>query len=440
VVTIVQRLLERLPSSAFFRGALRISAGASLAQLILILSSPVLTRLFVPADYGAYAVATSILAILVAVATLGYEFAIPLPRSEEDAANVVAVCLIVVIAMSLGTAVIMVLAGGTIATVAGAPSLGPYLPILALGVLSGGISTALIGWAIRTRTYSEIVANRLTQSGTLVAAQVGFGLLGAGAPGLFGGAIVGSLAACIRLASATWGRWASTFRGVTRRGISAAASRYRRFPLFTSPSILLNTLGLEAAVLVVVALYGTDVGGHFALAQRVIQLPVTVVGVAIAQVYFAEAAQVARERPSDLRRLFWRTTRALMAVAIAPAVLGGLAAPFLFGPVFGDAWHEAGQFVAILAPMYFLIFVTSPTGATLDILERQDLRLVREIVRLVLIAGVILLALNLHLTALAAVAAVSVAGCLTYLFFGFLSWRAIVAHQERGHTTSPRLL
>ena len=436
-MTIVRSLLERLPSSAFFRGALRISAGATLAQLILIASSPVLTRLFAPADYGAYAVATSLLAILVAVATLGYEFAIPLPRSDHEAANVVAVCLIVVIGVSTVTAVVVVLAGGSIATLAGAPSLGPYMPLLAVGVLSGGISTALIGWAIRNKTYTEIVANRLTQSGTLVAAQVGLGLAGAGTAGLFGGALVGSLVASSRLALAAWRRGAATFRQITRRGIGAAASRYRRFPLLTSPSILLNAVGLEAAVLVVVALYGTDVGGHFALAQRVIQLPVTVVGVAIAQVYFAEAAQVARERPGDLRRLFWRTTRALIVTAIVPSVVGGLAAPFLFGPVFGDAWVEAGQFVAILAPMYFLIFVTSPTGATLDILERQDLRLLREIVRLILIGGVVVLATSLQLSATAAVIAVSVVGCLTYLFFGFLSWRAIVAHQHHHRSAVP---
>jgi O-antigen/teichoic acid export membrane protein len=436
-VTIVRRLLERLPSSEFFRGALRISAGATLAQLILIGSSPVLTRLFAPADYGAYAVATSILAILVAVATLGYEFAIPLPASDQDAASVVGVCLIVVAGVSALTAGVMIAAGGTIATIAGAPGLGPYMPLLGVGVLSGGLSTALVGWAIRSKTYSEIVANRLTQSGTLVAAQVGLGVVGAGAPGLFGGALIGSLVASTRLAVAAWRRGASIFRHVTRRGIGAAASRYRRFPLLTSPSILLNALGLEAAVLVIVALYGTDVGGHFALAQRVIQLPVTVVGVAIAQVYFAEAAQVARERPGDLRRLFWRTTRALIATALVPSVVGGLAAPFLFGPIFGDAWVEAGRFVAILAPMYFLIFVTSPTGATLDILERQDLRLLREIVRLILIGGIVLLAINLRLTPTAAVVAVSVAGCLTYLFFGFLSWRAIVAHQARLRLHAP---
>ena len=70
-----------------------IAGGTGVAQLVGILSSPIVTRLYTPSDYGAYAVAASVLAVLVSVACIRYEGAIPLPASDVAAANVLALCL-----------------------------------------------------------------------------------------------------------------------------------------------------------------------------------------------------------------------------------------------------------------------------------------------------------------------------------------------------------
>ncbi len=124
--------------------------------------------------------------------------------------------------------------------------------------------------------------------------------------------------------------------------------------------------------------------------------------------------------------LFWRTTRSLARTAVGPFVLMAVAAPFLAGLVFGESWRDAGLFVAILAPMYFLQLVMSPTGGVLDVLERQDLNLLREVLRLCLVGGAVLITAATGLPAVGAVCALSAAVCLTYVFYGLITWRAIV--------------
>jgi O-antigen/teichoic acid export membrane protein len=99
--------------------------------------------------------------------------------------------------------------------------------------------------------------------------------------------------------------------------------------------------------------------------------------------------------------------------------------------VFGEAWRDAGWYTALLTPVYYLTLTTSPTGAKLDVLERQDLHLARELMRLVLVGGAIVLAAALQLPALAAVAVLSAAGCVTYIMYGFISWSAIVSDEHR---------
>jgi O-antigen/teichoic acid export membrane protein len=430
------RLRAAMPRGGFVRGALAIASATGAAQLISILSAPIVTRLYTPSDYGAYAVAGSLLTVLIAVACVRYDLAIPLPKSDSAAANVLALCLVAVVAVTLVSLPILWLVGPRILDTIGAAVLSPYVFLISIGVLSGGIVAAFTGWMIRTKSYSEIAANRLTQSGTLVAAQIGFGLLGLGAAGLLIGTVAGNIAGTGRLVRAAWRRSATSFRSVSRQEVVSTAKRYRRFPIYSAPSAFLNNVGLEAPLLLIVAIYGTGVGGQFALAQRVVALPVFVLAAAVGQVYFAEAARLQNEDPTALRRLFWRTTRSLALTAIGPFLLAALLAPLLFGLLFGQAWSEAGLYVAILAPMYFLQFVATPTGGTLDVLERQDLHLVREIGRLCLIGGAILAASALGLTATQTVIAVSVAGCVTNSLYGFISWRAIVTHHPVAHAAT----
>jgi hypothetical protein len=78
--------------------------------------------------------------------------------------------------------------------------------------------------------------------------------------------------------------------------------------------------------------------------------------------------------------------------------------------------------------MYFVSFVTTATGEVLYVVERQDLQLLREIIRLSLLGGAIPLAAALELPALAAVAVLSAAGCLTYVLYGLISWYALRHH------------
>ncbi len=190
-------------------------------------------------------------------------------------------------------------------------------------------------------------------------------------------------------------------------------------------------MGQRAPVLLVVALFGTIAGGQYALAERLCYLPVTLVAGAVGQVYIAESALLARENPDGLAGLFRRTTLSLAKIAILPALAVAIGAPLFFGLVFGDRWTVAGQFVAILVPMFYVAFVATATGDVLYVLERQGLHLIREILRFGFLAGSIALAWALGLSALGAVAMLSASGAIAYVLYGIISWRAIATYQPR---------
>jgi lipopolysaccharide exporter len=113
----------------------------------------------------------------------------------------------------------------------------------------------------------------------------------------------------------------------------------------------------------------------------------------------------------------------LIGTPIALAL--ALAAPLVTPIVFGQRWQQAGVYVAILAPFFLFQLATSPLGGTLDVLERQDLHLIRELVRVSITSGAIVLADLAHFTATQAIALFSFCGCIGYVLHGLISWIAI---------------
>jgi O-antigen/teichoic acid export membrane protein len=77
------------PASTGSRGLLKATltllAGGAFAQLLPLLLGPLLTRLYTPADYGAYHLFASVAINLAVVACARYEFALPLVQGAGEA-------------------------------------------------------------------------------------------------------------------------------------------------------------------------------------------------------------------------------------------------------------------------------------------------------------------------------------------------------------------
>ncbi len=431
-MAIVERLRGRLLRGDFSRAVLTLVLGTGVSQGIVILSSPILTRLYQPADYGVFSIATSIMAILISVTCLRLEFAVPLPKDDGEAANVLALALLVNAAMTVVALVVLALVGDAILGALGGAALGAALLLVSLGQLGGGAVSVLTNWAVRTKDFGTIAATRMLQSISMVVLQVGLGFLGFGATGLLVGAVAGRIAGSSRLARAAYTSHSAALRSVSRRGIAAAARRYHRFATLSTPSALLNTLGVQAPLLILVATYGPETGGYYALADRICSVPLTLVAGAVGQVFLAETARDAHTDPHAIRGLFVRTTRTLVRMGVLPTVALAILAPLLAGIVLGRDWTQTGVYVAILAPMYLVTFAATATGDALYVLERLDLQLLREVVRLVLLGGAIPVAAAAGLSATGAIVVLSVAGCIAYVIYGAITWWAILANERRG--------
>src|SRR5579859_6097194 len=92
--TLLERFRVLMANRPFLKDVSIMLTGAAGGQAVSLLLSPLLTRLYSPQEFGTLSVYSAIVAILVVISSLRYELALPLVRDDEDAVNLMAVCLV----------------------------------------------------------------------------------------------------------------------------------------------------------------------------------------------------------------------------------------------------------------------------------------------------------------------------------------------------------
>jgi lipopolysaccharide exporter len=356
------------PSGGFVRSVLMLASGTAMGQVLLVLAVPVLARLYTPADYGVLAVYSSTVAVLVVLASLRYEAAIPLPRDETEARSLLVLALGILSVLVALVSLLVWLLGDWFVSAVNAPRLRPYLWLIPVGFFGAGLYQALSYWAVRHREFRRVARSKLSQGAGQALTQIGLGLGGLGALGLLAGDVVGRVAGAGGLAIAAWR--AKGPSGVSRATVREMAARYRRFPLLTTWSGLFNIGSLQLPAIVFSAAFGTAAAGLYALSYKTLVLPTMLVAQAVGQVFLSRAATLAAE-PARLRQLTERTALGLFAGGLPAFIAVGLAGPRLFRVAFGPEWEEAGRYAQVLAPWFALWIVSNPLSGLLSVREWQ---------------------------------------------------------------------
>lgn len=414
-----------------------VSLGAAGGQALLILSAPVLTRLYSPAELGSLAIFGAGLSLLLVVASLRYELAIPIARQERTALSVLGLSLALCVASAVLVAVLLSSGGGVLARWLGVGGLTWTRWLLPLGLLAAGINQALTYWAIRERRYVVIARTRVSQAGAQVVTQLIGGLLGGGVAALLIGDVLGRSAGTVSL-----GRGVGTAKGwktVSRSRIAAVAKRYGKFPLLLGPAALINTAGLQLPAILLGAYYGASTAGLYALANRLIATPMKMIGEGIGQVFLAEAARIGRNDPVRLRRLYERTLVKLLAIGGVAIGLVALVGPHAFRLVFGREWASAGSYTQVLAIAYVGQFAVAPLSQTLNILERQDLQLTWDVIRLVLVWSALLVGKALSVQPIVAIGALAAVLCISYGMHAAMCLTQLSKVEDRQQEIVPRV-
>jgi lipopolysaccharide exporter len=381
---------RKLPGTGFVRNVTILSGGTALGQGLFILTLPFLTRLYQPEAFGGLAAYISIFSILSVVASLRYEQAIVLPKQDGDAANLLILSLAIAGGLSLLVFIVVTFAGAPVAKLLDEPKATSWLWLTPASLLASGLYQALSYWSTRKKQFHRLALTRIVQALVTVSSQFGAGILlpNAGAVGLVGGYVVGQIAALAALGGQIWredGRFIQNNLNIDR--LKQQAAQYQKYPIYGSWPSFLDTLALSLPVLFFTRFYGPTITGYYSLATRVLQMPSSLVGSAISQVFFQNAAEK-QAQSGEIHQVVEKVFKWLSLIGILQ-LIGMIFISFFFEFLFGPEWGIAGEYARILAPAIAVMFVISPLSVALGACNRQELGAMWKVIAL-LCTGLVL--------------------------------------------------
>lgn len=359
------QIKKTIPQSQFSRNVGILIGGTAGAQLLMILAAPILTRLYNPEEFGLLAVYVSLLVIFSVIACLRYEFSIPLPVKKKDAAHITVLCFIILLVTTTIITTCVILAKNNITKSIGAPELANYLWLLPVGVFMAGLYNIFNYWAIRTKEFNTIAKTRIRQSITTLSIQlISFKL---GPIALLVGHTIGQSIGSLTLAKTALRN--PEFNEVSRAGLKKVLIRYRRFPIFDIWYGILVSISSQLPPIFFTIFFGSQIAGFYVLTYRVLAMPMSVIGSAIANVFLSTAAEKHRRKQLDstVENIFIKLTN----IAIPPLMIVFIMGPELFSIVFGKEWVIAGEFAKYMSIWIFMQFVTSPLTTLFGVMGKQ---------------------------------------------------------------------
>ena len=406
------------------RGFMAIMTGTAIGQVVTFAAAPILSRIYEPRSFGVFSVVAALATVLASVAALRFDLAVAIPRSARTAISLVAI--------GCGTALVVALVLTPALWWAG-PALSPrgtawssWLWLVPLLGASMAIYRVLNALAVRQGRFNAIARRNVLQSGSVVVAQLASGLVGYEAGGLLGGLLFGQAVGVISLLFGTGVDRPQARVALSLSHVASTFGEFRRFSLALMPAGFLNALGVQAAVIGVGLLYGAQEAGWLGLAQRVLSVPVTLIGQAAGQVYLSELALSRRESQWRELHLFHTTSLRLSAVGAVAIVSLLVLGPWAFGLVFGAKWHTSGLLAQALAITLAGQLVASPISQTLIVYGRAGMQLAWDAGRLGSSALALFVPWALGANVVTSVWCYSVVGGLFYLLAWELSRRTII--------------
>jgi len=333
-------------------------SGTALAQAIGFAMTPIISRLFSPADFGVFGSFSAILGVVGAGITLDYTQALMLPKERAEAANVLVVAILVTILISGATLLFTLFCPQLIQETMGLDRWS-LSPLLFLAALVSGLGQSIQAWCIRSKAFKRTSAAQVVRSLSSNGAQIGAGYLNTGPIGLITSTIIGaslSAASLSNVVIADLKRLQSNLRWDTMKRL---AYEYRDFPMYSASQNVINALSSGLPVLLLTHFYGVAIAGAYTFGMRILQVPMGFVLTALRQVLFQKASETRNER-GDLASLYGKVSIGLFILGLPPSIVITIWAPQIFSVLFGSQWLVAGEYARSLIIWLLFVFCNLP--------------------------------------------------------------------------------
>jgi O-antigen/teichoic acid export membrane protein len=373
-------------------------SGTAAVAVLGFAVSPIMTRLYGPQSYGLFAVFNAIVSNVSLFSTLGYAPAFLLPRRRSRFLALVQLTVLLSVA-ALG---LMGLAFGLfqepLLRWLKAEALGGWFYVVPFAVFIFNLNVVMSAWYLRTKDFKKRAGIDVATAVAGRSLTLGVGWLGNGP---VGGLLLGDLFAKLTMFGSMLFSGIHRQLGEIRRPFSwvrikAVAWQYREYPFYVMPTAYLSNLAGQLPIFFLTTGFGTGAVGLYAFSTSLLELPLNLIGNAVAPVFLQKATETYQQEPERLRQICLDLYNRLFYLGLLPFGVITVFGDWIFRFIFGAEWEQAGVFTGYLGYYYVFRLASYATSPVYAVLRRQQLALVGTALLVLVRVASLLLGIRTH--------------------------------------------
>lgn len=364
--------------TSFKYAVAQIMMGTGCAQFLTAISAIVIARLYSVETFGIYSVFIAAVMILFPMMSWRYDQVVLMARSDEEACVSTSLSIIMILSMGALSYLVVFVSGDDLAPRIGLTGFSIYLLPLSAVVIA--MASLYRYWTMRNSNFKTVSVGRISNVVARCSVQIGGGLAGASLYALLGGQVFGDVIESAILKKRSGAKAVGLKLSTDLQKMALCARTHWKQSLLNAPSSLLDVMAVQAPIFLLGYFFSPLVVGWYALGNRLLNLPISLLGQSVGEVYFQRAS--AHYGKYEYRKNIVKLAGTLFLSGIIPSVLLYFFSPSLFSFIFGEKWLTAGIYAGVLAPMFLARLCVSPLSPVLIVLKRQDLYVLMIVLQL----------------------------------------------------------
>lgn len=364
----LEKITKRIYVSEFFFHFKTLSTGTLLSQLIVIISAPLIARLYSPDVYGLFAIFVTFISIFIQSSCFGYDKSIVLFKNNSDAFKIILFSLFINFFYFFVLFLIFFFFENNIKIFFNISNLEFWLYLIPLAIFLRGIILILTSIANRAKNYNVISQMLIVRSVTNALTVIGFGFFGLNFYGLFLGEFIGSFLVILfsffflkiqLLPSHIKINILNNFKD----SIELARKNKQYAQHLTVPNFL-NVLRHLLPIFFLTKFFSKEYAGFFILVLQVVNYPLLFISGAITTIQLRKVSELLNKK-SEIKMYLAKLFFFLVGIIFFPSLIFKFYGENLFTFIFGENWKISGTFVQILIPSLVAKFVIAPFASVL---------------------------------------------------------------------------
>lgn len=391
----IQENFLQLITSKFSRQVATLATGTSIAQIITIATSPIITRLFSPESLGVSALFISIIGPLAIISTLSYPTAIVLPRNQSQAVKLILLSIYLAVVFTFVLIILWLMSEQKISEIFDMNAIQSYAYLAPLAILGTSISGIISQWLIRNKSFLLISKIAIITAIITSAIKIIVGYYYPDPIVLIYSAIISYYISLFFIKFIQPDEFIEIkFFNFSKRKflqLYKTAIKYSDFLIYRTPQTLLNYLNHSISIFMLTLLFGLDSAGYYSLAFAVLSVPITVISGSVYQAIYPKINSVFLDGqsiyPYLIKSILW-----LSVFGLLPTVTLIFFGKEIFTFIFGDEWEKTGIYVQFMSIALFFYYIGRPIFAAIPVLKLQRDLLFWEVCDLILRSALFYLA------------------------------------------------